>query len=260
MYNNIISAWIKMKKSSSKYCFLFIPLTLLIFTLTTLISPNNPSGMIGNVPITQMTFFNLWPIILSHITIVLGIYFNLKSDEDSGSNLQALSNNWDFKKIFLAKSMVLTIYLGISYLILFFISIVSIYIITGTFQNVPLILVTTILMFLGQICLIQINILLLRYLNVLFVLIFNLFINIICVVYISLTKLFWLIPQGYAIKVATITMAIHPNGTPLDKNSIYYYNNFNNLHSLGIVLLGSCLITIIFIKINLLVKPHEKYL
>lgn len=250
--------FLKTKRSFARYIYLTVPLILLLFTFLTVHRTGNPSGLYKNsIPTIQISFFNLWPLIISHLIIINGTYFNLQLDKKSRYRELCLSNNWSLVTNFIAKSIVLTLYYGISTVVFITISIYSVYVTTKQLPNISLIIETAVLIFLSQVCLIQLNLFLLKYLNVIIVFILNFILIIASIIYTVLGNLFWLIPHGYSLKIVTIMMGIHPNGVPLESSSIYY-QQVGDLHALGITILSSCIVFLIAFVINIASLHYRK--
>lgn len=252
MYSFVQSEWLKSKRTLARYIFYIVPGLLLLFTLVGINNTQNPSGMYtGGIPVIQISFFNLWPMILSPILITLGCFFNLKLDKTSHFNQLCLANDWDLKKNLVAKIIIISGYYLISTLLFILISLVSIYLTTKSLPNYSLIISTTCLIYIAQLCLIPFNLILLRYLNVIVVLILNFCLSFVSALTI-LTPWYWLIPHGYALKVVTIMMGIHPNGVPFELNSLKYKLFVHDWRALTIIIIGSLLLTIVGYLLNIL--------
>ncbi|QRN41638.1 MAG: hypothetical protein GKC53_05910 [Neisseriaceae bacterium] len=252
--------FLKTKRSFVRYIYLATPFILLLFTLLSILHANDSNGLYESdgiiIPVRQASFFNLWPLIISHSIIIIGTYFNLNIDKKSRYLESCLSNNWNLITNFIAKSIVLTFYFALSTLIFSMITIYSVYITTGQVSNFRIIIETAGLIFFSQICLIQINITLLRYFNVIIVFILYL-ILIIVSVYTVLSDLFWLVPHGYGLKIAMIMMGIHPNGIPLEINDIHY-SQIGDMYSLYLTMMGSFIFFLIAFAINIATLHYKK--
>lgn len=210
---------LKTKSSNYLKITLFLPMIFFLFTLMTLLSSKNQTGLIDGISIIQTSIFNLWTLILLPVCIVAIISSDYQQESKSLGWQRALTNNWSVKYIYIAKSFKFCLLVLLSQLTLVVVVCVSNLLTTKSVGNVLLLLCTSLVMWIGSWPLIVINMQLLHYLNAIIVSIINLVILMGSTFSgMILTPWFWLNPWVYALRTATL-LRINPNGTPLASNS-----------------------------------------
>ncbi|RHW46009.1 hypothetical protein DS832_06545 [Bombilactobacillus bombi] len=84
---------IKTKSSNYLKIALILPLIFLIFTLMTLLSSQNPTGLSDGISIIQTNIFNLWSLILLPFCIVMIINSDYQQENRALGWQQVEANN-----------------------------------------------------------------------------------------------------------------------------------------------------------------------
>ena len=206
---------LKAKGSTYLKTALVLPCIFLVFTLMTILSSTNPTGMADGVSIIQSNIFNLWGLILLPICIVVIISSDFQQEYRALGRQRALANNWSLKWIYLAKTLKFWLLVLFSQLILIVIVLNSNLLTTKIVGDFPLLFCTSLVIWIGSLPLIVINMYLLSYLNAIMVSILNLFISIgSTFLGITLAPWFWIDPWVYALRTTTLLRS-NPNGTIL---------------------------------------------
>lgn len=206
---------LKAKGSTYLKTALVLPCIFLVFTLMTILSSTNPTGMADGVSIIQSNIFNLWGLILLPICIVVIISSDFQQEYRALGRQRALANNWSLKWIYLAKTLKFWLLVLFSQLILIVIVLNSNLLTTKIVGNFPLLFCTSLVIWIGSLPLIVINMYLLSYLNTIMVSILNLFISIgSTFLGITLAPWFWIDPWVYTLRTTTLLRS-NPNGTIL---------------------------------------------
>ena len=240
--------WIKLKSSSTLKISLIAPFVFLVYTLLTKLSSQNPNGLTSHVSIIQTSIYNLWPLILMPIMIVLVINSDYSQEEKALGLQHAKMNNWPLDNIYLAKFFKYSFLLLISNFMIFLITVFSNIITTG-YSIIWLLVDTTFLMWLASFPLILISMGILKYLNPIVTAIGNILIILVSIFFNSLFyNWFWIDPWLYSMRPETI-LRINPNGTVLSLNNIYS-ENLSFIFPLIVVIVIWLIICFIFIKIR----------
>lgn len=246
MHNYIKIEWLKLKRSNVKKIAFITPCIFLFFLFFTLISSNNPGGLLDDVSIFQTLIFNLWTIMVFPGLIVLCASANLKLEDKSYGKKLSCVNNWPLNQWYLSKIFVLSVLMLCSSIIVAIIILIGNLLTTDSIGNVILIIETSVLIWLAYLPLIALNMLLLRYINMILVLFINITLTVIGATFIAFSPNFLFFPWSYGLRIISNTLRIHPNGTLLDKNSIY----FNDIHTVVAILVVSLILFIIEICIT----------
>lgn len=246
MFNHIKIEWLKLKGSNVKKIAFISPCIFLVFLFFTLLSSNNQGGVLDGVSIFQTLIFNLWTIIVFPGIIVLCISSNLKLEDKSCGKKLSCINNWPLNQWYLSKIFVLSMLMLCSSIIVSIIVLIGNILTTGSMGNVILVIETSILIWISYLPLIALNILILNYINLVLTLFINIILTFIGAVFIVLTPKFLLFPWSYGLRIISNTLRIHPNGTLLSKNSVY----FNDIHTVGYIVVVSLMLFVIEILIT----------
>lgn len=245
MWNELLSEFIKNKRSYSFYCSLIIPILFLIYALFSKLSTQNPTGLISHTPIILITIYNIYTLIFIPLMTSLIIYLDYKKEKENNSSSLMISNNWNIKKIVMSKFLNYIFLSLISYLILSIIILISNLITTGLTFNISKIIIANLLLWLLSISLIAINMLVLSYLNFLPTYI----INIVITLFFGLKPFFdqkisLFVPWVYGLKVERLVFNIEPSGL-LGTN----IHSSSQVQQLEIMIMVNILIVILFIYI-----------
>ncbi|MCO6541236.1 MAG: hypothetical protein J6573_02890 [Lactobacillus sp.] len=212
---------IKTKSSNYLKIALILPLIFLIFTLMTLLSSQNPTGLSDGISIIQTNIFNLWSLILLPFCIVMIINSDYQQENRALGWQQVEANNWPLQPLYWSKTFKYWLLLFLSHLTLVLVVVVSNLLTTKVSVNAGLLLATSLVLWLGSLPLIVINMHLLRYLNAIIVSILNLALSMGSAIYnISLSHYFWIDPWSYASRTIAL-LRIQPNGTSFSPGSFF---------------------------------------
>lgn len=210
---------IKAKASGYLKAAMIVPLIFLVFTLMTLLSSQNPTGVTSGLSIMQVNIYNLWCFILLPIGIVMIINGDYQQENKALGLQQALANNWSLKARYWAKSFKYWLLLLLSHLALILVTVISNALTTKIATNFWLLLCVSLVIWIGSWPLIVINMHLLRYMNAIIVSLINLaFLAGSTLLEIPQSHWFWVDPWTYALRTIAL-LRINPNSTVIPPNS-----------------------------------------
>ncbi|USS90259.1 hypothetical protein [Fructilactobacillus carniphilus] len=237
---------LKTKSSNDLNIALILPLLFCVFTLMTLLSSRNPTGLVNGVSIIQTNIFNIWALILLPICVVMIISGDYQQEKRALGLQSVLANHWSLQQRYLAKSLKYWLLMLLAQTTLLVVVCISNLLTTRTVGNVALLSFASLVIWLGSWPLIVINMQLLRYLNAIMVILLNLGISIMSAFMgIALTLRFWLDPWVLALRTITL-LRINPNGTVLSAQS----NLTNNLSFIGWIVI----VVVMWLIINYLLS------
>ncbi|HHB2551669.1 TPA: lantibiotic immunity ABC transporter MutE/EpiE family permease subunit [Staphylococcus aureus] len=237
---------IKFKNSFSMYVLLISPLVFLCFAFFTVLFAKSNTGTANSVSPYITLLFNIWPIAFIPIVLCMACNSLFKIEMRNKSFNYYLSNNWSITKEIRAKIFILSIAFLVHCFLVFIIAYIGDLIINPHPVNAMLLLVTILLMYVVSLPLIPLNFLLTRYFGVFVSILINLVLSVICVLFLTLKSLFWVLPWGIMQRIPLITLGILPNGLVVNHNSKY----FNDLNALYISIIVSIIIFAIVTFLN----------
>lgn len=204
---------IKSKHSSYLKTAAFLPLIFLIFTMVTLLSSQNPSGLMHGVSVIQTNIYNIWSLILLPVLIVMLINEDYQQENRSLGIQYLIANNWVFSWQYWAKTIKAWGLVLLAQLILVLVTLVSNILTTGSSQGSLLLVCVSLVIWIGSWPLVVINAFGLSYVNAIVVSLINLALSIGgTILNIAMSKWFWLDPWAYALRT-NMLLQINPNGT-----------------------------------------------
>ncbi|MGL5900598.1 MAG: hypothetical protein ACRCZW_13250 [Lactobacillaceae bacterium] len=213
--------FLKTKFSGYLKIALILPMIFFVFTLMTVLSSQNPTGLVDGVSVIQSNIFNLWSLILLPVGIVIIISSDYQQENKALGLQHTLANNWSLKQRYLAKSLKFWLLVLLSQLVLIPVVLISNLLTTKATGNISLLVCTSLVIWIGSFPLVVINMCLLNYLNTIIVSVLNLILSIgSTFLGITLTSSFWFNPWVYALRAVAL-LRINPNGTTLAANSFF---------------------------------------
>lgn len=245
MMKNLKTELLKLKSSSAMYMLISSPLIFLAFAIFTALFAQGQPDKNKLSPYLSLTF-NLWPFFVIPILtcIVANSLLNMEIKNNHFSYYK--SNNWSINSMIKNKIIVTIIGFIIHAILIFIVSMIGNALTSGAPINPLLIFVTITLILISSLSLIPINFILVRNTGVFLAIFLNLFLSILSIITITMTKIFWILPWSYIGRIPLITLSLHPNGTLLSKSSPF----FNDLHALLIVLIVSTIYFVAFFFLN----------
>lgn len=243
--NILKTEFLKFKNTTAMYILFLSPLFFLGFAIfTALFAQSNPDK--HDLSPFLSLLFNLWPYFVIPIIICISCNSMIGIEKRNGLFNYYISNNWSINNMIKSKILVMIVALLFHTLIMLFIAIIGNLLVGGHSINLFLVLITLLLIYFVSLPLIPLNFLFVKRFGVFFSIFLNLALTIVSIVFLTMTKLFWVLPWSYIGRIPLITLSLNPNGTLMSKNSAY----FNDLTSLALTILASIIYFSIFFMSN----------
>lgn len=236
---------LKFKNTTAMYILFLSPLFFLAFALFTALFAQSSPNQHDLSPFLSL-LFNLWPYFVMPIIICISCSSMIGIEKRNSLFNYYVSNNWSINKMIKSKILVMSIALLFHTIIMLFVAMIGNLLAGGNSVSLFLVLVTLFLVFFVSLPLIPLNFLFVKRFGVFFSIFLNIALTIISIVFITITKFFWILPWSYIGRIPLITLSLNPNGTLMSKDSPY----FNDLNSLSLTIIISIIYFSIFFMSN----------
>ncbi|PTE90219.1 lantibiotic immunity ABC transporter MutE/EpiE family permease subunit [Staphylococcus epidermidis] len=236
---------LKFKNTTAMYVLFLSPLFFLGFALFTALFAQSSPNKDDISPFLSL-LFNLWPYFVMPIIICIACSSMIGIEKRNGLFNYYVSNNWSINKMIRSKILIMSIALLLHTIIMFLVALTGNMLVGGNSINLFLILVTLFLIFFVSLPLIPINFILVKCFGVFLSIFLNIALTLISIIFITMSKFFWITPWSYIGRIPLITLSLNPNGTLMSKNSSY----FNDLNSLALTIIVSIIYFSIFFILN----------
>lgn len=250
MYKYIKSEWIKEKHSTNRMLLILVPLIFVTFSyLMSLMMGRSPNGRSYFISAA----YNWYPTMILPLVISL-ISTNLLFKEKETNINYTKINRLSQRKIFISKIIVASIdYAIISFLSMILIIFVNKFLIGDLIFNKDLLLATS-LLFIANLFSIVFYMLIYKKIKRIGIIILSFVLSLVGVVIAQ--ESYWIIfPWSYSIIMMGPSLGIHPNGTLIEKASLFMDKN---IISKGVFLSLLIFLILIFISINIF-KEDKAY-